>query len=109
MDSFWSVVGTIFVCFLFGAYLVVLFLVFADLFRDHRTSGWAKALWVVFLLVVPFASTLIYVIINGDAMAHRTHVEFQHIAHEERDYAARIARGSRAHQIHEAKEMLDAG
>lgn len=109
MDSFWSVVAVIFACFVFGAYLIVLFAVFADLFRDHKTSGIAKALWIVFLIVLPFASTLIYVILKGDEMARRAHSDFERIEHAEQGYVERISRGSRAHQIHEAKQMLDAG
>ncbi|QCQ90427.1 SHOCT domain-containing protein [Rhodococcus sp. SGAir0479] len=116
MNNFWNVAGAVLACFVFGAYLVVLFAVFADLFRDHRASGWAKALWIVFLLVVPVASTLIYVIIKGDAMARRSHAAYEHlehdfdrIRHEEQDFAARSARGSRAHQIDQAKQLLAAG
>lgn len=109
MDSFWSVVAVILACFIFGAYLIVLFAVFADLFRDHKTSGVAKALWILFLIFVPFASTLVYVILKGEEMAHRARHDFERVEHAEQQYVERIARGSRAHQIHEAKQMLDAG
>ncbi|WJJ10010.1 SHOCT domain-containing protein [Prescottella equi] len=109
MDSFWNVVAVILACFIFGAYLIVLFAVFADLFRDHKMSGVAKALWIVFLIFLPFASTLVYVLLKGDDMARRAHSDFERVEHAEHDYVERISRGSRAHQIHEAKQMLDAG
>lgn len=109
MDSFWNVVAVILACFIFGAYLIVLFAVFADLFRDHKMSGVAKALWIVFLIFLPFASTLVYVILKGDDMARRAHSDFEWVEHAEHEYVERISRGSRAHQIHEAKQMLDAG
>ncbi|KDQ01733.1 hypothetical protein EN35_19100 [Rhodococcus qingshengii] len=46
MEGFWEFFWCIFVCFAFVAYLSVLFSIIADLFRDHETSGWAKALWM---------------------------------------------------------------
>lgn len=109
MDSFWNVFAVILACFIFGAYLIVLFAVFADLFRDHKMSGVAKALWVLFLIFLPFASTLVYVIMKGDDMARRARHDFERIEHAEHEYVERFARGSRAHQIHEAKQLLDAG
>lgn len=109
MDSFWNVFAVILACFIFGAYLIVLFAVFADLFRDHEMSGVAKALWVLFLIFLPFASTLVYVIMKGDDMARRARHDFERIEHAEHEYVERISRGSRAHQIHEAKQLLDAG
>ena len=57
--------------FLFAAYLMVLFTIIGDLFRDHSLSGWAKAAWVLFLIVVPFLAALIYLIARGDGMRER--------------------------------------
>jgi len=64
---FWLLVWA----FVFGCYLVVLFQVIVDLFRDDNLSGWWKAIWIIFLIIVPFLSLLIYVIARGRGMAER--------------------------------------
>jgi hypothetical protein len=66
-DFFWLLVWA----FVFGCYLLVLFQVFIDLFRDQDLSGWWKAVWVAFLIIAPFLSVLIYVIARGRGMAER--------------------------------------
>ena len=70
MDSssfFWLLVWA----FVLGCYLVVLFQIVVDLFRDQDLSGWWKAVWIVFLIIAPFLSALIYVIARGRGMAER--------------------------------------
>ena len=52
--SFWDIVWFIVISFAFIAYLMVMFAIITDLFRDRETSGVAKALWIVFLIFVPF-------------------------------------------------------
>jgi hypothetical protein len=64
---FWLLVWA----FVFACYLVVLFQIISDLFRDRDLSGWWKAVWIVFLIIVPFLSALIYVIARGRGMAER--------------------------------------
>ena len=66
-DFFWLLLWA----FVFGCYLVVLFQVVVDLFRDQDLSGWWKAIWIIFLIIVPFLSVLIYVIARGRGMAER--------------------------------------
>ncbi|AHK27343.1 PLDc N-terminal domain-containing protein [Rhodococcus opacus] len=72
MDSFWTIFWLGAIAFAFLAYLLLLFAISADLFRDDRTSGWMKAFWVCFLLLVPFVSALIYVILKSDGIAERS-------------------------------------
>ena len=64
---FWLLVEA----FVFACYLIVLFQVVVDLFRDENLSGWWKAVWIIFLIIVPFLSLLIYVIARGRGMAER--------------------------------------
>ena len=64
---FWLLVWA----FVFACYLIVLFQVVVDLFRDQDLSGWWKAIWIIFLIIVPFLSILIYVIARGRGMAER--------------------------------------
>ena len=66
-SAFWLLVWA----FVFACYLVVLFQIVSDLFRDQDLSGWWKAIWIVFLIIAPFLSALIHVIARGRGMAER--------------------------------------
>src|SRR3954452_10495051 len=70
--SFWDIVWFIFISFAFFAYLMVLFSIVSDLFRDGDVSGVVKAIWVVALIFLPFLSALVYLITRGRGMAART-------------------------------------
>jgi H+/Cl- antiporter ClcA len=70
--SFWDIVWFLFIGFAFAAYLMVLFRIVEDLFRDPDVSGGAKAAWVVALIFLPLASALVYLISRGTGMAHRS-------------------------------------
>jgi hypothetical protein len=54
--------------FLFVVWIMILFRVFADIFRSHDMGGFAKALWIIFVIIVPFLGVLVYVIARGDNM-----------------------------------------
>ena len=71
MDGFWDWFWLMVWWFFFIAYLVVLFQIVADLFRDKALSGWWKALWIIALIFVPYLSALVYVIARGRGMAER--------------------------------------
>ncbi|QBJ95314.1 PLDc_N domain-containing protein [Rhodococcus sp. ABRD24] len=72
MDSFWDWFWFAFAWFAFAAYLMVLIAILTDLVRDHRTSGWMKAVWVLFLFVVPVLTAVVYLIVRGRGMAERS-------------------------------------
>lgn len=67
MDVFWSIL----VFFLWVAWLLLLFRIFADIFRRHDISGWGKAAWSVFVIFLPFLGVLVYLIAEGGDMARR--------------------------------------
>jgi hypothetical protein len=67
MDVFWSIL--IFFCWV--AWLLILFRVFADIFRRHDIGGWGKAAWCVFVIILPFVGVLVYLIAEGSNMAQR--------------------------------------
>ncbi|HEY6637646.1 MAG TPA: SHOCT domain-containing protein [Solirubrobacterales bacterium] len=69
--TFGQVLLTVLEIFLFAAWLMILFVIISDLFRDHQMSGWGKAAWVIFLIFVPFLAALIYLIVRGDGMRER--------------------------------------
>jgi|SRR5512132_1457027 NADH:ubiquinone oxidoreductase subunit 6 (subunit J) len=79
--------------FLFAAYLMVLFTIISDLFRDHSLSGWAKAAWVLFLIVVPFLAALIYLIVRGDGMRERAMAQQQQAQKQFDSYVRQTAGG----------------
>ena len=66
-DFFWLLIWT----FVFVCYLMVLFQIIVDLFRDRDLSGWWKALWVILSIIFPFLAILIYLIARGKGMAER--------------------------------------
>jgi hypothetical protein len=70
--TFGQVLLAVLEVFLFAAWLMILFVIISDLFRDHSISGWGKAAWVIFLIFVPFLAALIYLIARGDGMRERS-------------------------------------
>ncbi|AKE92786.1 MULTISPECIES: PLDc N-terminal domain-containing protein [Rhodococcus] len=110
MESFWDFLWYTIVVFVFAAYLIVLFQILIDLFRDHTVSGVAKAFWVVVLIVVPFFSALIYLVVRGQGMAIRAG-QAQLAARQTTDeYIRQVTAGrSPAGQIADAKALLDSG
>ncbi|PBC39102.1 hypothetical protein CJ179_37560 [Rhodococcus sp. ACS1] len=109
MDGFWDFFWFVTVTFLFVAYLMVLFQIITDLFRDHETSGWVKAIWIVFLFVVPFLSALIYLIVRNEGMTERSAAAFGQVKRAQDSYIREVAGQSPAQQIADAKALLDSG
>ncbi len=108
--SSWDFLWHFLIIFAWIAYLLVLFQILGDLlWRDHKTSGWAKAMWVVFLILFPWLTALIYLIARGPGMAERAR-EAAAAAKSETDAYIREAAGrSPAQEIADAKALLDAG
>jgi ABC-type multidrug transport system fused ATPase/permease subunit len=75
--TFGQALLTVLEIFLFAAWLMILFVIIGDLFRDHQMSGWGKAAWVIFLIFVPFLAALIYLIARGDGMRERAAAQQQ--------------------------------
>ena len=67
LGFFWSMLFI----FLWVAWIFLLFRIIADIFRNHEMGGFAKALWLIFVIVLPFLGVLLYVIINSGDMAER--------------------------------------
>jgi heme exporter protein D len=67
LGLFWSMM----IFFLWFAWLMLLFRVFGDIFRSRDMGGWAKGLWSIFVILLPFLGVFIYVIVNGRAMGER--------------------------------------
>jgi hypothetical protein len=108
--STWDFLWHFLIIFAWIAYLIVLFQILTDLFwRDHKTSGFVKAIWVIFLFVIPWLTAVIYLIFRGQGMAQRSH-DAAVAAKQAADAYIREAAGrSPAEEIAHAKELLDAG
>lgn len=109
VDSFWDFLWLILITFAFVAYLMLLFSIIGDLFRDHKLSGWWKAVWVFFLIFVPFLTALIYLIARGDGMTKRSIAAAEQLKSSQDQYIKSVAGKSPADQIADAKALLDSG
>lgn len=109
--SFWDVIWFIIVSFAFIAYLMVMFSIVTDLFRDRDLSGWLKALWIALLIFFPFVTALVYLVVRGRGMAERQAAVIEGVRREQEDYIRRTASAgaSPAEDIARAKALLDEG
>jgi len=105
---FLDVLWTMIVFFAWIAWIWIAITCFIDIFRRHDIGGWHKALWVVFIIVVPFLGVLVYLIAQHDGMRERSikQAQDQQAAF---DQYVRDAAGGSAGEIAKAKELLDSG
>ena len=108
--SFWDIIWFIVVSFAFIAYLMVMFSIIADLFRDRSASGFAKAVWIICLIFVPFLTSIVYLIARGSGMAERSYRSAQANEQATAAYVREVASSSSpADEIAKAKTLLDSG
>jgi hypothetical protein len=108
-SSFWEFLWLILSSFFLLAYLMVLFQIVADLFRDRSMGGIAKALWIIALIFVPMLTALIYIILRGAGMGSRQAARVEQMQAEADDYIRDVARTSPADQIARANSLLREG
>lgn len=105
-----EILWTTLVIFFMVMYFMILFSILGDLFRDHDTSGWGKAAWVLFLVIAPFLAALIYLIARGNGMAKRSIAAQADAQKQFNEYVQSVAgSGSPSDQIAQAKQLLDSG
>lgn len=109
MSNFWDMMWLIASTFVFVAYLIVLFQVIVDLFRDAELGGFAKAVWILGLIFVPLLTAILYIIARGPGMAERQRSAAQRAKSDTDAYIREVAGKSPADQIAAAKALLDAG
>jgi signal transduction histidine kinase len=108
--SFWDFFWLLICTYIFVAYLMVLFQIIADVFRDRELGGFAKALWMIALIVVPVITALIYLIARGRRMAERQAGAARRAQAETEEYIKSVSGApSSANQIASAKALLDDG
>lgn len=108
-SDIWSVIWLFFWIFAVVTYLMAMFNVILDLFRDSSLNGWFKAIWVLFLVFLPFVTVLVYLIARGRGMAQRRHAEAVRAQSGADQYIREVAGTSSSDEIHKAKSLLDAG
>ena len=106
LNIFWS----IFEFFLWIIWIWILIWIFIDIFRSHDLSGWAKALWFLFVLFIPLIGVLVYLIVRGGSMHERAVQQAQQQDQEFRQYvqqAAASAPASTADQLSKLADLRD--
>jgi hypothetical protein len=109
MTNFWDMLYLIASSFFFVAYLIILFHVIVDLFRDAELGGGYKALWLIGLVFLPFLSALGYVLFRGEGMAQRQRAALERAKSDTDAYIRQVAGKSPGEQIADAKALLEAG
>jgi hypothetical protein len=104
-EFLWSLL----VIFFMIMYFMILFSVVIDLFRNHQMGGFAKALWIIFLIFIPLISLLVYVIVYGKSMAMRQQQAVTQAQQEQDAYIKQVAGTSPAEQIAQAQQLLNSG
>jgi hypothetical protein len=105
---FLDVLWTMFIFFLFVIWIWILITVFSDIFRRKDIGGGTKALWIIFVILLPYLGVLVYLIANHDGMADRNVEQMQKQQQATDDYIKSVAGGSAA-EIEKAKSLLDSG
>src|SRR5271157_277415 len=107
LDIFWSIIEFI----LWVIWIWILIYVFIDIFRSRDLSGWAKALWFLFVLIIPLIGVLVYLIVRGSSMHERSVQQAQQQDRELRDYVQEAAgtQTSTADQLSKLADLRDRG
>ena len=110
---FLNILWTMIIFFAWVAWIWILVVILIDVFRRRDESGWVKALWVIFLIVLPFIGVLVYLIANHDGMAERSAQQAKAQQTQMDDYVRSVAGsgggGGAAGEIEKAKQLLDSG
>ena len=109
MSNFWDIVWLMVSTFFFVAYLLIMFQIVVDLFKDQELGGGSKVLWIIGLIFIPVLTAIIYIIARGKGMATRQQAGLQKARAETETYIKEVAGKSPAQHIAEAKALLDAG
>ena len=107
---FLDVMWTLLVFFAWVIWFYLLITVFGDLFRRHDLSGWAKAAWIIFVIILPYLGVLVYLIAEHEGMAERSAKQLQQSQAQIDDYVRSVAaKSDPADQIAKGKQLLDQG
>jgi hypothetical protein len=107
LDILWDIL----IIFAWLIFIWIAITVLIDVFRRHDISGWAKAGWVIFVVILPWIGVLVYLIVNHDGMNERRVKDAQNAQAQFDDYVRKTAGsgGGAAGEIEKAKQLLDSG
>jgi hypothetical protein len=106
LGAFWTIIEI----FLWVLWFWVLITVFIDIFRSHDLSGWGKALWFLFVLIIPLIGVLVYLIVRGGSMQQRMQRQAQQDDQQFREYVQDAAGSqSTADQLTKLADLRDRG
>ena len=106
LGAFWTVL----MIFLWVIWFWILITIFIDLFRSHDLSGWAKALWFIFILFLPLIGVLVYLIARGSKMHQHAEQDAQASEQQFRQYVQEAAgSGNTADQLTKLADLRDRG
>ncbi len=101
---------TVAAIFFFVIWIWILVVILSDLFRDHELSGWLKAVWVLFLVFIPFLTALVYLIARGHGMRDRAIAEQAEAKKQFDQYVqTQAATASPAEELHKLSDLKDKG
>jgi Short C-terminal domain/Phospholipase_D-nuclease N-terminal len=103
LDIFWSLLEF----FLWVIWIWIMIWIFIDIFRSHDLSGWAKALWFLFVLIIPLVGVLVYLIVRGGSMHERAVRQAQHQDEAFRHYVQQAAANSPASTADQLTKLAD--
>jgi hypothetical protein len=109
---FLDILWTMIIFFAWVIWIWIAITVLIDVFRRSDISGWAKAAWVIFVIILPFLGVLVYLIANHAGMAERKIKDTQAAQEQFDDYVRKTAgtgAGGAAAEIDKAKQLLDSG
>jgi Phospholipase_D-nuclease N-terminal/Short C-terminal domain len=107
--TFGDILLLVFEMFLFVVWIWILFTIITDIFRDHDMSGWAKALWIVLLIFIPYLTALVYLVIHGSDMRERQLRAQAEAKHQADDYIRAAAHVSPADELNKLHELVGKG
>jgi putative oligomerization/nucleic acid binding protein/phospholipase D-like protein len=105
MDVLWSMI----IFFFWVIWIWIVITVLIDVFRRHDIGGFAKAAWVIFVVVLPWLGVLVYLIVEHDGMRDRSAQQAQAQKQAFDSYVRDAAGGGSAAEIAQAKQLLDSG
>ena len=106
---FLRILGSIVIFFAWVAWIWMLIVIFGDVFRRRDIGGWAKAAWIVFMIVLPFLGVLVYLIAQHDGMAERNAEQAQAANKQMENYVRSVSGSNAASEIEKAKQLHDSG
>ncbi|MFJ8012696.1 SHOCT domain-containing protein [Streptomyces sp. NPDC096339] len=109
LNLFWTMLWL----FLWVLWFFLLFKIITDIFRDHSMSGWGKAGWLIFVIILPFLGVFIYLIARGKSMAERDAKQMKESEAAFQDYVRKTAGtgggGGSADELHKLAALKDKG